>query len=419
MNNQNPFGQTWFGLDFLRGLGIFLLLIMHTAFYYYSGIWEVDFDNPPLIITIIGLLLMFAGLFAMISGAVHGLSMARLSIDNQWTPEQIWRKKWLTGLFILITAYLYFIFTGPGLADFSASRMNNSILVEWLRQGRLTGTGTERLLYVDSLVMIGSNIILVSLVWIILIRLNRLRPGWLLALSGVVMLISLVRLPLYSYYLEQVEKEQWLAVLALFWLVNKNNPVLPFLAFGLLGSWLGLLLHQKKSLRPAVILGLAAFVTGVFLYILLPDTMLQREIDLKWYSIMIAQLGLFVLLIVGSVKVFDRGKRDGSGNQKLQNITLPFRLICLFSRGGLTAFFWESVLSAFVWRFLLLLRPDLQLGLAGALIFGAVMAIFWLLILVLWQSVGFAGSIEHIYGLLVRKYGGASSKLAKLKTKLM
>jgi len=196
MNNQDHFGQTWHGLDFLRGLGIFSLLILHTAFYYYSGIWEVDFDNPPLIITIIGLLLMFAGLFAMISGAVHGLSMARLSIDNHWTPQQIWRKKWLTGLFILITAYLYFIFTGPGLADFTLSRMNNSILVEWLRQGLLTGTSTERLFYVDSLVMIGCNIILVSLAWIILIRLNRLRPSWLLALSGAVMPVSYTHLTL-------------------------------------------------------------------------------------------------------------------------------------------------------------------------------------------------------------------------------
>ena len=62
--------KNWRGLDFLRGIGIFFLLVMHSAFYYFSGLWDLDLDNPPLIITVIGFLLMFAGLFAMISGAV-------------------------------------------------------------------------------------------------------------------------------------------------------------------------------------------------------------------------------------------------------------------------------------------------------------------------------------------------------------
>lgn len=226
----------WVGLDFLRGIGLFFLIVMHSAFYYFSGLWDLDLENPPLIITIIGFLLMFAGMFAMISGCVHGISIQRLINQKKWTPVQILRKKAVSGAFILLTTWLYFLFTGPGLADFSARQMNNSILVELILSGRWTKFNLERLLYVDSLVMIGSNILLVSLIWMLLHQIGKLKPAVLLAVSGAVMLLSLLRLPLYPFYLEQVRQGNWLSVLLLFWLVNKNNPVLPFLAFGLLGS---------------------------------------------------------------------------------------------------------------------------------------------------------------------------------------
>ncbi|MDY0346380.1 MAG: hypothetical protein RBQ70_01805, partial [Acholeplasma sp.] len=57
--------------DFLRGLGVFFVLMLHTAFYFYADIYDVDMENPSLIITLIGFLLMFAGLFAMVSGASY------------------------------------------------------------------------------------------------------------------------------------------------------------------------------------------------------------------------------------------------------------------------------------------------------------------------------------------------------------
>ncbi len=66
MENKNILG-----LDVLRGIGIFTVIFLHSAFYYYDDIFQLDFNEPPLIITLIGLLLMFAGLFAMISGLVH------------------------------------------------------------------------------------------------------------------------------------------------------------------------------------------------------------------------------------------------------------------------------------------------------------------------------------------------------------
>jgi peptidoglycan/LPS O-acetylase OafA/YrhL len=150
------------GLDVLRGIGIFALLVMHTAFYHFEGLFELDLNDPPLIVTFIGLILMFAGVFAMISGLVHTHQHYR-KVHKQKIPfSSAMKHNMFSGTLILIVAYLYFIFTGPGLADMSAKFMSNSILVELFTSGKLIGTTIERVLYVDSLVMIGMNIWLIG-----------------------------------------------------------------------------------------------------------------------------------------------------------------------------------------------------------------------------------------------------------------
>jgi hypothetical protein len=410
-------GKNWRGLDFLRGLGIFCLLVMHSAFYYFGGLWDLDLDNPPLIITIIGFLLMFAGLFGMISGLVHGISIYRLRENKNWTLGRIAWKKLVTSAFILVAAYLYFILTGPGLAEFANRHMNNSILVEWIRNGDLTGINLDRLLYVDSLVMIGTNILLVSLIWVGLMRIRQLRPGVLLTLSACLMALSLLRLPLYPVYLDQVARGNWLPALLLNWLVNKNNPILPFLAFGLLGSWLGLRLEKNLSRALPWALGGIVLVFGAILYVISPDTMLERAIDMKWYSIMLIQLGLFILLILASIAVFDRKDAPEAAKAGGEHwlASWLFRFFQRFGTVGLTAFFWESVVAAIVWRVLTLIDPGLELGIGAALLYGFCLAMAWGIALIFWEKAHFVGSIEYFYGLVVGRLGRASSKSAKLK----
>lgn len=192
------------GIDVLRGLGIFVLLMIHSAFYYFGYIYEVDFDNPPLIITIIGFLLMFAGLFAILSGMSHVLTMERDFADGK-ALGLIRKKKLIAGLFVLIVAYIYFIFIGPGLIHFETESMNQSIFVELIRSGRFDFTNLERVLYIDSLIMIGMNVLLLGILypWLMKKRWNTLFV--LLGGTAFFMVASLVRIPLYSVYVDSVE----------------------------------------------------------------------------------------------------------------------------------------------------------------------------------------------------------------------
>jgi hypothetical protein len=138
----------------------------------------------------------------------------------------------VSGLLILIVAYLYFIFTGPGLANMSTKFMSNSILVELFTSGNLIGTTLERVLYVDSLVMIGMNILLMGVFFRLHHRLfKKVNANFYLISAILFFILSLIRIPLYTIYLDALDSGNWPITLLLNWLVNKNNPVFPIFIF--------------------------------------------------------------------------------------------------------------------------------------------------------------------------------------------
>lgn len=400
----------FYGLDVLRGVGIFTVLILHSAFYYFDGIYEVDFNNPPLIVTVIGLLLMFAGLFAMISGFVHTRSTFRKR-DQGIPSGSILKYGIVYGLITLAIAYLYFIFTGPGLIDFSTRSMNNSILVELIRNGDWVSMNRERLFYIDSLVMIGTNILLLALfAFLIGDRVPRERRALTYSLAALgFMALSLARIPLYGVWQDALETGDVALYLLLNPLVAKNNPILPFFAFGLMGGWLAALTDTKnfrQTCSRAVPLALSLLVAGVLLYVNLEDTMLERAIDGKWYSIMLAQLGLFMLLILAVLKWFDY-------REKNKKSSLSF-FFARFSKGGLTAFFLESVVSAVIYRGITAVVPGLSFGIAGAVLYGLLLALFWGMVLRQWEKAYYRFTLEYGIAMLMNRVG-RTRKLDKLQ----
>lgn len=348
------------GIDILRGLGVFTLLGLHSAFYYFDGLYELDLNNPPLIITIIGFLLMFAGMFAIISGYGH-VRVMKHEMSKGASVNSIIKKQMMSALFILIIAYLYFILTGPGIVHFETQSMNNSILVEWIQSGQWVGVNLERLIYIDSLVMIGVNIALLGLVYPWLVKHHWATRNHLLGLFIVFFTLSLIRIPLYSIFMTALEDENWLIVIVLNLLVNKNNPIFPYFAFALLGAWV-VELEDSKQQKQQIWLSLLFLVVGISAYVLLPDTMLERAIDLKWFAIMTIQIGLFLLMIRG-----------------FMSITYSNMLTRFLERLGLyslTPFFFESILAAVTFQFLQCIVP-VSFTLTGALMYGFTLALLW------------------------------------------
>jgi len=414
--------KRYYGLDFLRGTGVLVVIIFHSAFYHYHDLYDIDFNDPPAAVTVIGLLLMFAGLFGMISGASHTVQ-SLIKVEKQgFTPARLLKYRLASGFFILLIAYLYFLFTGPGIVNFSERSMDRSLLIQIIQGTGITGLSLQRILYVDSLVMIGLNVILLGLFTNCLLRLtlrrhpldgnisDRLEKTFFWA--GIMFfIISYGRIPLYDVYIQAMDQGQWSLAIALNWLVNKNNPVMPFFSFALLGGWIGCLVAKndfRYMARRIVPAGLILLAIGIAAYINLPDTMLERSIDPKWYSIMTAQLGLFLLLTVLALRILDFGPKSALVRENAFS-----KFVIRFGVAGLTPFFLESVISELLFSGLNHFMK-LSFNIGAALIYGTVLALLWGVVLIVWEKREYRFSLEYYYGKLMKRFGG-SEKEFKLK----
>ncbi len=403
----------YIGIDVLRGLGIFSVISLHTAFYYFDGIFDLDLNDPPLIITIIGFLLMFAGLFAMISGFVHTLQAYRKIKEKNFSLKDTLKYSVIAGLYILVIAYFYFLVTGPGIILFNTNSYDNSILVELIKNGRLIFPSQERILYIDSLVMIGSNIILVSLITILgfkLVKDDNKRSLYLYIAGVIILVISIFRIPLFDTYLRARNDSNYFVVLILNWFVNKNNPVLPFLAFALFGGWLATLIMNgdvKKTRLYTITSGVLFIIIGLFIYVTAEETMLERRIDYTWFGIVVFQIGLFKLMILGFLKIYDK-------KYSQQDINIVSRFLYRFGIAGLTIFFIEQLFSSSLKEIMLLFNSDLYLSIPTSISIGVVLAFIWGLLLIVWSKYNYKYGIEYFYTRIMRKYGG-SEKESKLE----
>lgn len=401
------------GVDVLRGLGLFSVLSLHTAFYYFDGIYDLDLSNPPLIITLIGFLLMFAGLFAMISGFVHNIQTYRRIKEKGFTLRDAFKYSFMSGIYVLVIAYLYFLVTGPGIVLFDTRSMDNSFLIELIKNGRLIIPSLERLLYIDSLVMIGSNVILLGLASIIglkYIQSDKKRGDYFYILGVVVLLLSIFRIPLYNVYLDARDNGNYFVVIILNWLVNKNNPILPFYAFALFGAWISSLImigDVKKTRVKVVISGVIFIIVGLFIYLTAEETMLDRQIDYTWYGIMILQIGLFKLIILGFLKIYDYSR-----SEKELNIISKF--LYRFGVAGFTIFFIEQIFSSIIKKIMFLFNDNLYLDIMPSMLIGVCIAIFWGILLIVWSKYEYRYGLEYFYGKFMRRFGG-SEKENKLK----
>lgn len=391
--------------DFLRGLGVFFVLMLHTAFYFYADIYDVDMENPSLIITLIGFLLMFAGLFAMVSGASYTIQFLRTDTNQQRGKLKHMAK---SGLLLLLVAYLYFLITGPGIIHFETRSMDESLLVSFINQGSFQPLTLERIFYVDSLVMLSLNILLLTGLFRLIKKhiFNPKMSMYMLLGATLFMVISYIRIPLYNVYLEALDDKNYIAMLLLNFFVAKNNPILPFFAFALFGVWFALLIyHQPKQLSKQVLPVVVIYlVIGILGYILAPETMLERAIDPTWYFIMVIQIGLFLGMMLVAYQLMDRKTYKGN---------VVSRFISRFGVAGLTPFFFEQIVSALLF-FIINLLVTVEFGIPGALLYGLMLALSWGYFLVLWEEKSYRYGLEWA---MTRLNPTLSSKKDKLEAK--
>jgi hypothetical protein len=387
------------GLDVIRGIGILAVVFLHSATFHFQGITDLDWDDPPLLIQVIGFLLMWAGLFAIVSSTAYAYSAILRIERGEMRSRQLLRSYWVAGGFMLALHYVYFLVLAPKLLDVVEGNHQYALLPGWIANGRFPPIYAERAFYSTTLSMIAWNLLLTGPLLSVLLSkggLERIkRPGAVLgALGAAIMALSRARIPLYPWAVEAVEQGNTWAAIPLGFLIGKNNPILPYWGFGLFGTWLGLALARsaagRRALHPFVWIGLLWLVAGLVGLFALPTTMLEREVDLYWYFIMLFQLGLFLLLVGAALFAVDFWDNRPPA---LMRALKPVRRLGTVS---LSIFIGETVISQLLVKLVDALFRGWGLNIGLCLTFGALNALLWLGIVALWARFDFQYSMEWL-----------------------
>ena len=105
--------QRWLFFDYIRAIGIIIVIFIHGIVYHYGLVAEIDLENLNPFFMIIYLMLNWAGLFGLISAIVNSYSSfgrLRKNIDSNISHPS-WKafgQRWIfLGLFFLVLNFLY------------------------------------------------------------------------------------------------------------------------------------------------------------------------------------------------------------------------------------------------------------------------------------------------------------------------
>ena len=398
-------------LELLRGFGVMLMVFLHGALYHYGSLQQLDLSNPPLIVTLIGFLLMWGGLFAVLSGAAHAIRAVE-RLDHGVAVPTVRRWEWLSGGGYVVLGITYFTLVGPPLIDLAAGTRDSSLVVGLIQFGDLEAPSPARWLYMNTLFMIGFSTLLVAPAFAWLAQRHDPRSPrfrWLIAaLAFLALITSWLRIPLYPLYEQAAAEGRTSFLLLSFWLVNKNDPMWPALGLTLCGTLLGLVSVGRSEpgrLRLPIGLGVLLLATGIAGWTFGPPSMLRRSIDMTWLSITVAQAGFMLLGLAGFHQWLDGARQTTAPDG-------PFtRTLRRFSRASLSVLFGETIVSEVVARGLEALASGWNRSLTAAVLFGLGSAGVWAIILARWERTNYRGSIEQGWVRVMGALGRPSTRL--------
>ena len=392
-------------LDFLRGISLVLVVFFHTSVYNYVNIHKIDFNNPPIIVVLISFLVLWGGLLIFYSGIVNTIMFSgRIEKLGNLKPAKF---LFIAGGIYILIHYILNIFLGRWNIDFINNQPDMTVVASSIRNMQLTLPGITKFFDGSSMSTIGLNLIIVTSLLFLLLRNKGFekekRNYWVLGILGfLIILFSFTRIYLYSIVGQSIQTKNYLLATLLSFIIANPYPLLPYLAYGLFASIIGLMIYKKrKNLIKKVIIpiGLFFFTYGLIGCMSFPKTI--SKADYFWYFKTHLELGIFILIITFFLLTFE------FRNKKIINI--PF--VKWFSRISLTIYLFETLLSEIFGKILSYLIPAWNQTINGCLIFGASNIIIWILILWIWQKNNFKFSLEYWWVEIFRKLGKKSTKM--------
>jgi hypothetical protein len=403
-------------LDVVRGLAIVGMVFLHNGAFHFAHVEEALASPPPWLMAF-GFLLLWAGLFGVVSGAANATTtLRRLAREAEqgsgpWRyPRSLTRGALQTFAILFVLHWVWSVGVGNSAVtrDPNDPTLRVTLVPGLIYYGHLPRIHPENWVFASALWMIAANVLLVSLTFRALYRRRPPRPGdgltrsLVLLAAAVLLATPLLRAWLFGPMTELVARGgAWIAAaVPLALLVNDPNPVFPFFAYGLLGAVVGAALARGEPRAPLYALmrrcGLVLVVlggAGVWAsggVVLAGREEIWGQSALYFASLAYLLLGVFAWLLVGLLALFD--PPPGSGRRPWRPVWLPAML--RFGRLSLTVFMLEGILAMVLRVGLDALRPGWNDVLWPVLLFAAGNLVVWHGILRLWERADYRGSLE-------------------------
>lgn len=402
--------------DVLRGIAIGAMVFLHNAAFHLASLAEALRDPPPWLV-LFGFLLLWAGLFGVVSGAANATATLRRLQRVRHIPGQTWHYpnslvsaavQTFAILFVLHWTWTIAIGNSAVTADANDPTLRVTMLLGWIYYGFVPRVHPENWVFASALWMIGSNVLLTSLALRWYYRRQPPHPNdgltrYLLGLAAVVLALTPLLRALLFPLMQNLVAQGGVAIataVPLALLVNDPNPIFPFFAYGLLGAVVGVALVRDEP-RPRLYrrlagCGLLLLLVGVAGLAALGGLVLaDREgiwgqSPIYFASLSYVLLGLFAWLLVGLLALLDPGPESARRPWRPRGMALLLR----FGRASLTMFLLEGGLGMVLRVCLDAVVPAWNVSLPVAFAFGLSNVVLWHGILLLWEKVDYRYSME-------------------------
>ncbi|MCE7742242.1 MAG: hypothetical protein GOP50_07255 [Candidatus Heimdallarchaeota archaeon] len=414
--------QRWYFFDYMRAIGILVLIFVHGIVYHYGLIQSLDLENLNPFFMIIYVVLNWAGLFALISAVVSTYSSFK-RLENNFENNvskpswQAFGLRWIfLGVFFLLMNFLYTFLLEPFSMDLGTGDINHSFLPGVIRTGGYYAVTPEKILSGSVFSMLGWNLIIMGLLFTLLFK-NRekFRDKWrrilVLVLGLTIILISFLRIYLYDDFTTAIDGGAYFIAYLIDIVAGNYFPLLPYLGFGLVGAYFGLVLADeptKKKILNRIWIGVGLLIGAVVAF-RISDSFYESIgiLDDVFFDYIIVMFEIGFFIIVGILLFLPFFNKRGEKINPTQRKKMKFSSIFLrFSTNSLTFFLLERPISELFALLLNTTIPSWNNEIWASMLFGLFLVLFWVLIAFLWNFVEFKGSFEWLLSKLfkVSKY---------------
>jgi len=395
-------------LDIARGIALMFVLLFHAAIYNFANIDKLDFEHPPIIVVVMSFMALWGGVFILLSMVDNSVMLLRRWPNG--SHLKLLAYAILAGILFFVCHYLLIGALGRWNIDFVNNRPDLTIVAGSLRSMRLTLPPLRSWFEGSPLSSIAANLIVITGFLCAVLKYGRpasdKRNAIILGTAAaVIMLGSFVRVPLYHLYTDALDARSYARATVFAVTLANPYPLLPYLAYGLFGTLLGILLyHHSYALLGKLVApcGAVFLVYGAWGMARFPKTISKP--DYFWYFKSQAELGIFLLLAVFVLLV-------------LEPRAAHWRKVAVLkwlSRISLSIYMMETAVSEIARKVGLAIAPSWNQTIEGCLLFGACNVGLWVLIVCLWRKVNFKYSLEYFWVALFARIGKHSTKLVDL-----